>query len=1133
MAISLAEDLDVQCPACGHVTAGLTWLAIDVRERPDLHAEFQERDAYMSVCAGCGEHLLRDRGLLVLGLAEAAPVVLGCSDEQLFLDDPVLPSAEVIDAVNAQLLSRGEELPGPVLVLPFAVLAIALSRDVDTDACDPQAAERSVAADLGADAAELYAIFMGDVAGSSPARRMNAASHALFRVTSVEELRATLALYPELLTPEARARPAEIAAAARASGDGPGAAVAEGVLALLERCANGDEAAGWADYEQVAAGFGSDVLDPQVRELQVAFDAAVEQDLGRAAAIGDELVAAANLLGMRPLEAVAAFRTSSVYYDRTDGDLAENVERCCRLLERVLELFRFDPDVADRSTHVWALMNLAAAVGGRHRGDPGSNQERAIALGKQALDLVTKDDDGHAWALAQTNLGLNLIERERDGEDEQQTRDRLAEAIGHFDEALTWRSFERDPNDYAYTQVNLALALMRLGGRAELERAIDHGVEAARGFAAADKPAFQAQALGNLGSARQQLAQLDDTSDEERVRLLDEAERDTRTAIDLGGGTDASGIPAGRRWSQLARVLAARDGYTDETRAAFRRVLEELTPRTAPAEARDAGGRLGHLAAEAGDWAVAAEAWEQGARGGAAAVASRATRNGRLGETTDNGTIFRWAAYALVRAGEPERAVEVVELGRGRELASWLQRDLVDIDGLRRADRRLCARFLEVRQRIERAERTQATIADPGLAAATEELRDIVAEIRTHPGLETFLLQPSFAQLSALLPSGETIAYPVTSPYGSAWLLVGDGAIEVVELPEITSTDIMHSMLRVDTDAGSAAGYLVEQPVTGARLDDEIAAVEALVGPRLLEPLDAALSTRCADQVTIVPLGTLGQLPLQALSWEQDGARRCLLDRVAVTTVPSAYVRQVALTRASGQTTFGRLVAVGNPLPQTRELPDSELEAAAVAQAVPAKGTTLLTATGATKAEVVAAMPGATHIHLACHGEAVRDLRALDGGLFFASDEQLTAAEILEVDLSRARLVVASACETGVIGEYETVEESLALSTVLLGAGAAGVVATLWQVNDYATSLLMARFYEELVARPQAPAHALRIAQLWLRDLNEDEERDYAARHPALRARGDVRRRNGRGAQGGSAGFGRPTLWAAFAFSGA
>lgn len=136
----------------------------------------------------------------------------------------------------------------------------------------------------------------------------------------------------------------------------------------------------------------------------------------------------------------------------------------------------------------------------------------------------------------------------------------------------------------------------------------------------------------------------------------------------------------------------------------------------------------------------------------------------------------------------------------------------------------------------------------------------------------------------------------------------------------------------------------------------------------------------------------------------------------------------------------------------------------------------------------------------------------------------------------------ASACETGVIPGYETADEVLALSTVFLGAGAAGAVASLWSVNDYATSLLMTRFYEELVATPAKPARALRVAQLWLRDLNVEEEARYAARHPALEEQRTRRQGawngvgdeiDGKHRQTRSAGFGAPTMWAAFVFSGA
>ncbi len=49
-------------------------------------------------------------------------------------------------------------------------------------------------------------------------------------------------------------------------------------------------------------------------------------------------------------------------------------------------------------------------------------------------------------------------------------------------------------------------------------------------------------------------------------------------------------------------------------------------------------------------------------------------------------------------------------------------------------------------------------------------------------------------------------------------------------------------------------------------------------------------------------------------------------------------------------------------------------------------------------------------------------------------------------------------------------------------AGVAGVVASLWAVNDLSTMLLMARFYDLWRTDGLAPSAALRQAQRWLRD---------------------------------------------------
>jgi CHAT domain-containing protein len=244
------------------------------------------------------------------------------------------------------------------------------------------------------------------------------------------------------------------------------------------------------------------------------------------------------------------------------------------------------------------------------------------------------------------------------------------------------------------------------------------------------------------------------------------------------------------------------------------------------------------------------------------------------------------------------------------------------------------------------------------------------------------------------------------------------------------------------------------------------------------------------------------------------------------------YVRGVCHARARTRTGFERLVAVGNPLPQTEPLPHAENEARLVSANLPATESVVLLGEAATKEAVLEAIRLASHIHLSCHGHASGYARAFDSALYFDHDRAVSAAEILDIDLPRARLVVASACETGVIPSYDTADEALALSTVFLGAGAGGVVASLWSVDDYATSLLMARFYEELIVAPGDPAGALRTATLWLRDLSPTEEARYASRNAIL----EYQRRQQRTIRGEAsyiADFKQPTTWAAFLLTGA
>lgn len=69
-----------------------------------------------------------------------------------------------------------------------------------------------------------------------------------------------------------------------------------------------------------------------------------------------------------------------------------------------------------------------------------------------------------------------------------------------------------------------------------------------------------------------------------------------------------------------------------------------------------------------------------------------------------------------------------------------------------------------------------------------------------------------------------------------------------------------------------------------------------------------------------------------------------------------------------------------------------------------------------------------------------------------------------------------SACQTA-LGQDVRGEGLIGLTRGFMYAGASRIVASLWDVDDRATAVLMERFYRELLQGKQRPAEALRRAQ--------------------------------------------------------
>ncbi|MBD1813952.1 CHAT domain-containing protein [Microcoleus sp. FACHB-DQ6] len=111
--------------------------------------------------------------------------------------------------------------------------------------------------------------------------------------------------------------------------------------------------------------------------------------------------------------------------------------------------------------------------------------------------------------------------------------------------------------------------------------------------------------------------------------------------------------------------------------------------------------------------------------------------------------------------------------------------------------------------------------------------------------------------------------------------------------------------------------------------------------------------------------------------------------------------------------------------------------------------------------------------------------------LILKNKQPLTSEEIAKFDLQSYYLVCLSACETGITGKEELIDEFVGLASSFLAAGAVYALSTLWIADEISTALMMIRFYEILneqrCQNKLHPALALKEAQKWLRTITYSE----------------------------------------------
>jgi CHAT domain-containing protein len=257
----------------------------------------------------------------------------------------------------------------------------------------------------------------------------------------------------------------------------------------------------------------------------------------------------------------------------------------------------------------------------------------------------------------------------------------------------------------------------------------------------------------------------------------------------------------------------------------------------------------------------------------------------------------------------------------------------------------------------------------------------------------------------------------------------------------------------------------------------------------VFDPIEPYL--RKGDQIVIVPDKALNYLPFNSLSSAASG--KYLIEDYLLSFSPSASVFLLCSERAR-ERFKGKpetILTVGNPafdrtqFPQLPEIPSSEREAKEVAGSY--SQPVVLTGESATKEAILKLMRTSDVVHLASHC-LVDDYNPMLSELVLAPEHTkdsetdkstgtLRAYEMYQQKLPATKLVVLSACRTGIEGFYKG-EGMIGMSRTFLAAGVPLVAASLWSVASESTTDLMISFHGFRKRDGLPTAAALRRAQL-------------------------------------------------------
>ncbi|MEU0216593.1 CHAT domain-containing protein [Streptomyces sp. NPDC006265] len=678
----------------------------------------------------------------------------------------------------------------------------------------------------------------------------------------------------------------------------------------------------------------------------------------------------------------------------------------------------------------------------------------AIETGRELLDSAPSDSGYRT--LNSTNLGTSLLYRFGQREEKKD----LDQAINLLHRALELRTADAFQAANILSNIGLALRIRfeHFGDPEDLEKAVSVLRTATRLVPAEDPDS--AALLFNLGTALEVRHK-----SQGAVADLQDAASQYVSAANVERARPKTRIQA----AQAAAMLnAQRDPHemSEVLETAVRLLPEVASPRI---ESGDQHYTLGLFAGLASD---------------AAALALSDTQ--------------------IPESQRPARALRLLETGRAVLLSQALD-VRSDITDLRERRPQLAQRYVELRDLLDLP-------PDAGIDrhVVVGNFSDVLEEIRSLPGFESFARMPDMEELLPQAASGPVVSFSVSS-FRSDALLMGASGITSVNLP-LLDINTLKGQVRSFHEALGETGDASASFSDRKRAQGVVREILVWLWEAAAEPVLDALGYSGPPsgdwpQVWWATGGLLGLLPLHAAGHHGPGfAGQSVMDRVVSSYTPTIraldYARQQYTTASQAPATTGdaRSLVVAMPTtPGQRALPYAATEAVLLAGRLPspvllvepdsysADSADESPSEAPTLSAVLGELPHCAIAHFACHG--AHDTADPSRSYLLLHDHAtapLTIASLAPVRLERARLAYLSACRTAFHGA-ELYDEAVHLAAAFQLAGFPHVVAALWEIYDPTAIAIAESFYDYIrtsgaEVEPNRAAEALHHAIRALRD---------------------------------------------------